>query len=168
MTYGYAETHILPAMEIRDVRRRIVAERERLGLNQRDLASKAGIDQGHMSKIENIDGEPMRDLAARIVFQVIERGLEIPLSSFFAELEGRHVPSTTAQSVQPSPEQVTRADPVSKETSAFEALLVSNKKIAESLQEIAVAITVAAKPRRQTARPRTRKSASHKVRGKAG
>ena len=82
-------------MDVRAVRLQIVAERERQGLNQRELAAKAGLDQGHMSKIENVDGEAMRDLAARIVFQVVERGLGVPLSAFFARIEGVSAPAST-------------------------------------------------------------------------
>lgn len=91
MLYGNAGAHILGLMDVTDlkeVRLAIVSERERQGLNQKQLALKAGIDQGHLSKIENVDDEPMRDLAARIVFQIIERGLDVSLPSFFAQIKG--------------------------------------------------------------------------------
>lgn len=88
MTYSYSQTHILKSMDVRAIRLGIVSARERQGLNQRELAKRADLDQGHLSKIEDVDGPEMRDLAARIVIQIVERGLGLSLYSFFAELEG--------------------------------------------------------------------------------
>lgn len=110
MAYGNAQPHILLDMDLKQVRLAIVAERERRGLNQRQLAAKAGVDQGHMSKIENVDGEEMRDLAARIVFQLVERGLGVPLSEFFAQLEGLSVPEPIGTDRAPAPDEVGSVD----------------------------------------------------------
>lgn len=108
MTYEHARQHILAVMDVKTTRLEIVAERERQGLNQRELAAKAGLDQGHMSKIEDIDGQEMRDLAARIVFQIIERGLGLTVSEFFARIEG--LPDAATTSDDHGPSEVSPAD----------------------------------------------------------
>jgi transcriptional regulator with XRE-family HTH domain len=118
MSYTNAQPHILGDVDLKLVRLAIVAERERRGLNQRQLAAKAGVDQGHMSKIENVDGEEMRDLAARIVFQLIERGLDMPVSQFFAQVEGLSVPVPRVDDQALPPD---KASPVDETVPTFTA-----------------------------------------------
>jgi transcriptional regulator with XRE-family HTH domain len=89
MTYGHTQPHILAAVDLDRVRAHLLSTRKRLGLTQHAVAERTeGVDQGQISRIERPESEPMPDLAARVLFQIIENGLKKPLSQFFAEIEG--------------------------------------------------------------------------------
>lgn len=84
--------HILHGMDLKAVRLAVARGRERLELTQSQLAARAGLQQGHISKIEDVDQHAFKDLSARILFQVIEQGLGILLSDFFRQIESRTNP----------------------------------------------------------------------------
>jgi transcriptional regulator with XRE-family HTH domain len=66
------------------VAKRLRLFRERHGLTQETLARRARVTSKFISEIENEHANPTIDTLARIV----ENGLEIPLSAFFAEDAG--------------------------------------------------------------------------------
>lgn len=93
MTYANAAALILPPVELIDVRRRIREEFERQHLTQEIMEKRSGIKQGVISRILDLNN-PMREIRARIIFNLVEKGLQLPLSSFFLQLEQRHASGT--------------------------------------------------------------------------
>ena len=83
---------------LNSVRARILSESERLGLNQVALAARAGINQSNLSKLEDLD-RPMTEIRARVLFAIITKGLGVPLSQFFADLEANRPGTTSAPAV---------------------------------------------------------------------
>jgi hypothetical protein len=71
------------------VRRHLVLVWRRSGLTQEIVAERAGIRQGVLSKILDLD-KPMSELRARVLLSVIADGLRVSLPAFFAELSTRH------------------------------------------------------------------------------
>lgn len=74
-------------MELATVRAAILSGFERLGETQETFAIRAGLRQGHLAKLLDLD-QPMTELRARVLFSLIEKGLGTSLSSFFAQIEG--------------------------------------------------------------------------------
>lgn len=68
------------------LRQKLIEERERLDLTQEQVAAKAGVRQGLVSRWEDLS-IVMTDPSARVLFQIIERAFEKSLSVFFAEIE---------------------------------------------------------------------------------
>lgn len=80
------------------LRQKLIDERERLDLTQEQVAVKAGVRQGLVSRWEDLSIE-MTDPSARVLFQIIERAFEKSLSVFFAEIE---LPAHGAKSAEPA------------------------------------------------------------------
>lgn len=100
-TYGHALRHILGTVTPFDVREAIVREYERQELTQAQLEERSGCDQGHLSKLLDLS-KPLAEVRARILFNIIEKGLRVPLSAFFAQIEG--VASPVQQAAAPNDE----------------------------------------------------------------
>jgi transcriptional regulator with XRE-family HTH domain len=69
------------------LRQKLIEERERLDLTQEQVALKAGVRQGLVSRWEDLS-VTMTDPSARVLFQIIERAFGKSLTAFFAEIEG--------------------------------------------------------------------------------
>lgn len=156
MTYAHALAPILSSVDIKTVRLQLVTERERQGLNQRELAAKAGIDQGHLSKIEDVDGQEMRDLAARIVFQLIEDGLQLPVSEFFRHIEGGAEPAT----ISGAPLPTGQAD-------ADEPLTPSSEDLEQAWDAIGTLARIAERERERADRAHRRSATDSRVTSEA-
>lgn len=89
-------------MELADVRQAILAAFEARGETQTQVAERAGVRQGHLSKLLDLS-LPYRELRARVLLNVIEQGLQIPLSEFFRQLEPRHTTTGAEKSSLNSP-----------------------------------------------------------------
>jgi transcriptional regulator with XRE-family HTH domain len=87
--YTYGDT---PAGIVADVfdfmamRQLLIAERGRREWTQEDVATRAGLRQGQISRFEDLSQE-LPDFAARVLFQIIEDGFGYKLSTFFQHLE---------------------------------------------------------------------------------
>ncbi len=104
-TYEQALRDTIDGVDVRTVRlaiARLLTERE---WTQEQIADRAGIRQGHISKIVNVGDDPdeLKDLAARVLFQIIERGFGLSLSAFFSQIEQPTTGEGPA-TVQPAPE----------------------------------------------------------------
>lgn len=85
MLYGLHCGHV----DIKTVRLAIASIIEMRDLTQTAVEEASGIGQSHISKIIRVGDDPteMNDLAARVVFDIVEKGLGMPLSTFFEQLE---------------------------------------------------------------------------------
>lgn len=102
----------IAGVDLKRVRLAIVRERERQGLTQQQVASRADMRQGHLSNVENVDGLEMKDLAARVLFQIIESGLGKPLSTFFREIERQESGADLAGEIAPTRAPVVEGRPL--------------------------------------------------------
>lgn len=75
-------------MDLEVVREALAEAFVRSGLTQQVVAERAGLRQGHLSKVLDTSAA-MPDLTARVLLAVIEKGLSLPLSAFFHRLESR-------------------------------------------------------------------------------
>lgn len=98
-------------VEIKTVRLALGKYMDDRGLTQKRVALAAGIDQGHLSKILSVGDDPdeLKDLAARVLFQIIEKGFGLRLMSFFQHIEEPSKGTQPAETPTPPGEQVTHA-----------------------------------------------------------
>lgn len=143
---GHAQRDIFLPVDIKTVRLAVGKAMDERGWTQEQLAERSGVRQSHISKIVRVGDDPdeFKDLAARVLFQIIERGFGLPLSSFFAQIEGL---STTARLTQDSRDGA--RDPVPPQTWPDVGL---GPEARERLTELWLALgTIVAPPRRSAA-----------------
>lgn len=89
MTYRHSQPSILSGVpvDLKDVRAKVFAEMKAANLNPNQLAKRAGVNQSSLNRWLDLDRE-MTELRARVLFQVIEKGLKKSLTEFFREIEG--------------------------------------------------------------------------------
>lgn len=86
-TYGSNPDAIVAGViDLMAVRQRLIAERTKRKWTQEDVAERADVRQGQVSRLEDLSQE-LPDLAARVLFRIIEHGYGLTLSSFFAQFE---------------------------------------------------------------------------------
>lgn len=73
-------------MEIRMVRAAIAKGFKESGETQEVFAKRAGVNQGQFAKVIDLSKD-ITEIRARTIFSLVERGLGLTLSSFFASLE---------------------------------------------------------------------------------
>lgn len=101
-TYGDNPNAIVSSViDLMAVRQRLIDERGERGWTQDDVADRAGVRQGQVSRLEDLS-QALPDLAARVLFRVIEHGFGLTLSSFLAQFEGLQTKAGTSK-VQTSP-----------------------------------------------------------------
>lgn len=119
---SYAQPDILSGMvDMAAVRRAIVRERKRQRINQEELAARAGLRQGHMSNIENVDKIEMKDMSARVLFQIIEHGLGKSIGEFFTDFEAGTRVADPDSHLPPATARGRDADPVSRAVTIVDA-----------------------------------------------
>jgi len=95
------------------LRQKLIDERERLELTQKELAKRADVAQSLVSRWEDLSVE-MTDPSARVLFQIIERGFRKSLTEFFAEIEpAASGAKPTEPTVAMTESQVRYGDPLS-------------------------------------------------------
>lgn len=162
---GYSAAYTA-GVDLKAIRLAIVRERERQEMTQQQVAERAGMRQGHLSNIENVDGIEMKDLAARVLFQIIEQGLKVPLSLFFAQIEGVSAPTVAAPQNQGSPKASTD-EAVPTLTADDRAVLQTLGKVIahfadrEGARQSATRRGHAPGPRDRTAQPNPRPGGDH-------
>jgi len=92
-------------MDIATVREWIVRAFEATGETQEVVAARAGLRQGHFAKLIDLTTD-MTEIRARVLFDVIERGLQTPLSEFFRQLERSDHEKFSSRPAQPAHPQV--------------------------------------------------------------
>lgn len=158
-TYEDSARHILGAVELQTIRERVLAMREQRyqeagepsDWTQQAVAKRAGIEQSLLSKIEAID-RPMKELRVRTLTAIIERGLRVTVSSFFAQIEGLN---SDVKSVQDRPFPPAEQDARPDATLAFDRLaaefadsLVKHVKCGLAARDRSASKARASKPRR--------------------
>jgi transcriptional regulator with XRE-family HTH domain len=78
------------------LRQKLIDERERLDMTQEEVAAKAGVRQGLVSRWEDLSVE-MTDPSARVLFLIIERAFGKTLTAFFGEIEDVPVGANLAE-----------------------------------------------------------------------
>jgi len=105
VTCGQQPPSILGGVDLKLVRERVLKEMERLGLNPTQLADRAEVNQSGLARwLRDSEGK-ITEVRARVLFQVIEQGLDKSLAEFFGEIEGG-TRSASSQSTPPAPESV--------------------------------------------------------------
>src|SRR5579864_7885476 len=104
ITCAESQPSTLRGMDLLAIRRRLIAERERMRLTQEEFGAKAGFKQGVISKWEDLS-EPLTEMLERVLFQIIERALEISVTKFFAEIEGKATGMEVASLPSPRPSE---------------------------------------------------------------
>lgn len=114
--YTESRAPTLPGVDLMRLRQKLIEERERLELTQQEVAARAGVRQGLVSRWEDLS-VTMTDPSARVLFLIIERAFGRTLTDFFAEIEQKAVgakpagASTEVRAYADSlPSSITRSD----------------------------------------------------------
>lgn len=85
MLYGVS----CSGVDIRTIRLAIARIIDARHWTQDTVAARCSVSQSHVSKIIRVGDDPaeLKDLAARVLFDIIENGLGLTLSEFFAQIE---------------------------------------------------------------------------------
>lgn len=88
VTYRHSQTDTLGRVEWKTIRSAFIRARKAAGVKQDALATRAGLRQGDISKIESND---KRGPTVANFVSAVEKGLQIPVSEFFRQIEiGAH------------------------------------------------------------------------------
>lgn len=87
VTYEVALPVIMRGVvDLAAARQILTAERGRRKWTQAQLAKRAGVAQGQISRLEDLS-QPLSDLAARVLFRIIENGFGWKVGQFLTDLE---------------------------------------------------------------------------------
>jgi hypothetical protein len=87
-------------VDLEQVRAKVAAEMKRVGLNPTRLADKADVNQSGLAKWLRTTPATSEGMTVRVLFQVIERGLGLTVSSFFAQIEGLNLQVTSGDNLE--------------------------------------------------------------------